>query len=352
MSLPKQADRQRPKGAFGTDLDDWLALSDVATPGPLAKGLAAVPKGKLVVELALPLAPAVVLLQWQSEPDAPRASFGLFHEETLGLVILIRQGDQLVRHILSGPLPDGIGTARMEMQFDVTQNRWAMSLEKLGDERAAKLFAVGAGSVAIQTHAIRAIAAGDVGTIRHPAVRWFGLTAREAEPDHGQWFGMRTPFLTQRGIVAAAHLTATDRLVDKDGSLVGLSRVETRTVPTFGSFAPVILRTPFYRLTESILISPGIALVLFGPETEYLFDDDQVLIRAEHLVDDHAVSRDTSRQSAQAVHLLADRPAIVTIAGALVALPSVDPLPIRLLERFEAQTLISLIRQRGLRRTA
>jgi hypothetical protein len=333
-------------------MDDWLALSDVISSRPQAREPMDLSKGKLVVELALPLAPAAVLLQWRAGLAGQRASFGLFHEETLGMVILIRQDEKLVRHVLSGPLPDGIGTARLEMQFDVTQNRWEMSLEKLGDAQASKLFAMGTGSVAIGAHAIRAIAAGDAGTIRHPAVRWFGMTARDAQPDQGQWFGMRTPFPTTRGLVAAAHLTPSDQLVTRDGSLVGLVSVETRTVPTFGSFAPVILRAPFYRLTESILVSPSTSLVLFGPETEYLFDDDHVLVRAEHLVDDHGAVREQSRQSTSAVHLMVERPAVVTLAGTLVAMPSKAPLPIRRLEKFEAQTVISLIRQRGLRWTA
>lgn len=95
--------------------EEWLVLSDRAPDA--ASPPAMVDAGLFVVELALPLAEAAVLLDFHSAEGWPR-TFTLFHDPQAGLVLIHRQGQQVARHALPGPVARAQGTGRLSLRFD------------------------------------------------------------------------------------------------------------------------------------------------------------------------------------------------------------------------------------------
>ncbi|MDF1726960.1 MAG: Hint domain-containing protein [Sulfitobacter sp.] len=96
------------------------------------------------------------------------------------------------------------------------------------------------------------------------------------------------PLGTPRGFRAAGDLRRGDTLLTPGAGPVPVLQSIARTVPARGSFRPIRLRAPYFGLQEDIIVAPDQRLVIDGPEVEYLFSQEAVLISARHLVNEFA----------------------------------------------------------------
>lgn len=177
---------------------------------------------------------------------------------------------------------------------------------------------------------------------------------------------LETPILTPDGYRCAGRMRRGDCVVEPDGRPpeIVLDAV-TRTVPAFGSFAPVRLRAPYFGLTRDIVVAPEQRLLVGGSEVEYTFGCEHVLVPARHLVNGIAAMWADHDGLAQYVQLLLPRHAPVIAAGTVIEslfvgrmrrnepvrrasllgggdpvfLPEQAPAPYRVLSPFEAMTL-------------
>ncbi len=330
--------------------EDWLVLSD-RPPLPEAS-FALVEAGYLVVELALPLTDAAVLLDFHSTEGWPR-TFTLFHDPMAGLVLIHRQGQNVARHALPGPIPHLSGTGRLSLRFDAPGRIWDMRLEFLSNPDAAPVQAKGLNPLPIRPEDLHALSHGPARKDRHSAVLWFGLTRGAALPTRAPWIGQRTPIETAHGPVLAGHLKPGDLIATADGGLVPLRRVTRLDLPACGSFAPVILRAPFYGDSHDILVASDQRVMLSGPEVEYLFGEDMVLAEAGSLVDGRSALAEQRRAVASVLLLELDVPALVLADGCtLLAARPGDAVPLRMLQPYEVLTLMALLGRAGHRRVA
>ncbi|MDZ7904507.1 MAG: Hint domain-containing protein [Cypionkella sp.] len=292
-----------PPGAalpFGTRpaRQDWLALSDKGLIDPWANPFRDMAMGTFVAELRLPLPRAKVLINLQSNHGVAR-SFGLFVGPDGGLSLLHRDGMAVQRVTLPAPLAASGDTARLSFRFDAVAKTWAMRLESL-DNVAPTSHASGIGSLAF--------ANGDVDDICKkaavdPAVLWFGFCRSVELPRAAPWIGLRTPIETQKGWIAAAHLKAGDMIVTQDRGPLPLRAVHRVDLPARGSFAPVLLRGPFYDPRGDLLVSADQRIAMTGSAVEYLFGTDAVLVAARDVVDGHTALAEDRRHVISAVSL-------------------------------------------------
>lgn len=327
---------------------DWLVLSDLGLASQSDEAL--LETGIFVAEMMLPLPPATVLINFQAEEGWAR-TFALFHDLSLGLVLLQRQGNRVVRHVLPGPLPQGRGPARFIFRYDAPRGRSAMSLECLAPQEEgtpSRVRAQGAAPLPLWSADIAALAQGrtqDCG--KHPSVLWFGLTRAASLPRQAAWLGLATPVETLRGTVAAGQLRAGDRLVTPTGEPVRLAGVRRLHLPSRGSFTPILMRAPYFGLRRDILISSDMPILLTGPEVEYIFSEEGVMIPASHLVDGRRCVLDDRRATVASVALVLDRPAIILADDCQLFCGPPDAragdLPYRMLQRHEALTLLPLL---------
>lgn len=339
--------------------EDWVALSDAGLLDPvlraatltqsdqLQSGL--VHAGLFVLELTLPLPGAMVLLNHQSDHGWPR-TVAVFHDLAAGLVILHRQGKSVARHVLPGPIPQGRGTGRLEFQFDAPARRWQLSFELLDSDQPARISASGRNPLPMHLSDIQAlcIAPRDDGP-----VLWFGITRGAAPPVKAPWIGQRTPVDTSLGPVAAGNLKPGAIIMTADHGPLPLLARQDLTLPARGSFAPVLLRAPFFGQAQDLLVSADQMIAVSGPEAEYLFAEEAVLMRAGDVVDGRTALTDQRRAVIGAVALDLGRPALITADGCLIASGRHEgaAASLRCLQSYEVLTLLSLL-GRSTRRSA
>lgn len=304
-------------------------------------------RGLLVVEIDLPLAEAAVLLDLRAGTGADEVALSLFHDLGAGIALLHRQGGQVLRHVLPGPLPQKRGVARLSFGWDAGARRWSLALEQDGRRIAAE----GTVALPLRWNDVQSLCAGGSGVLRHPAVLWFGVSEGPALPGPMAWLGVATPIETPRGAVPAGLLKPGDRVLTRDNGAVPLVGVTRLAVPSRGSLAPIRLCTPYYGARGDILVSPDQAVWVSGAEAEYLFGDEEVLVLARHLADGQMAVTDSRRAVAMGVVLDLGAAELVEADGCLLATAGAACLPAarRVLDAYEAQPLRSAM-QRSQRR--
>lgn len=314
----------------------WIALSEQTSP-LAAPQVGLLGRGLLVAEIEFPLAEAAVLLDLRAGTGAEEVALSLFHDLGAGIALLHRQGGQVLRHVLPGPLPQKRGVARLSFGWDAGARRWSLALEQDGRRIAAE----GAQVLPLRWDDVERLCVGGPGVLRHPAVLWFGVTEGAALPGPQAWLGMTTPVETPRGAVPAGQLKPGDRVMTADHDAVAVTGVTRIAVPSRGSLAPIRLRAPYYGAREDILVSPDQAVWVGGPEAEYLFGDEEVLVLARHLADGQMAVADSRRAVAIGVVLDLGAAELIRADGCLLATAGAAGLPPvrRLLDAYEAQPL-------------
>ena len=331
----------------------WIALSDRNEP---LEGRGAAPlleRGALILELALPLEGAGVLLDYRASDGWLRA-LSVFHDPQTGIGILHRQGGSLVRHALPGPLPQGAGTAsgtaRLILRWDAPRRHWALRYELPGGGAAE---ARGANPLPLPMADLLALCRGAGVTRRHRALLWFGATRGDAPPERAPWIGLRTPVATPGGLRHASSLRRGDLVLTADRGAVAVQSVRRMDLPGRGSFAPVLLRAPYFGRSADLLVSADQLIALNGPEVEYLFGEDEVLAEARHLTDGRSALFDHRRAVTSCLSLDLGRPELIQSEGCAFASarhaagpggqPEQGRLPRRLLHGYEAVPLLALL---------
>ncbi len=333
---------------------DWLILSDT----PLGRGRkgaeARLEQGLFALEFQLPLSEPTVLLDYRTTGERAR-TISVLYDPCIGIVILHRQDNQQLRHALPGPLPDLTGTARLSLHFDAAGvGVWLIRLELPGVVRV--LDAAGTGVLAMDLNAFDQLCSRGAGSAWHRSVLWFGLSVAKALPPRQAWIGRNTPVLTRRGAVYAESLRAGDEVRVLDHGFVALQAIGRSEVPSRGSCAPVLLRTPFFGLTGDLIVSSDQLIMVGGVSVEYMFGAQEVLVRAAVLVNGRAALLENRRSSTVGLTLDFGRPVILEVDGVGMLIPTrggrSHDAPRRILADFEAHPLVPLIGPGGLRISA
>lgn len=328
--------------------ESWIALSDRGLLDPTLEPQGLLKSGLFVLEFALPLQGAALLLDHQAYDGWPR-TFAIFHDLAAGLVILHRQGKSVARHVLPGPLPQGSGmageTGRLLFQFNAPARIWSLTLEIIGHSKNAtpqRAFSHGTNPLPLQVADLHAVC-----TQNRPdsPVLWFGLTCGSAPPLATPWIGLRTPIETSLGTIPASHLKPGDILHTLDHGPRTLRTCHRITHPACGSFAPVLLRAPYFGLQQDLLVSANQLVAFSGAETEYLFAEETVLIPAAALVDGRTVLLDHRRAVTDSISLDLGGPALIAANGCILAVDedAFGNSNHRRLQTYEVTTLMSLL---------
>ncbi|KIN62990.1 Hint 2 domain containing protein [Sulfitobacter noctilucicola] len=97
-----------------------------------------------------------------------------------------------------------------------------------------------------------------------------------------------TPIATPWGYKRASDLKRGDTVHTRDDGVVPILQTVARSVPARGSYRPIRLRAPYFGLKQDIIVAPDQRLLIDGPEVEYLFGQEAVLVPARHLVNGFA----------------------------------------------------------------
>ena len=324
-------------------MGDWLALSDLTLPEGDRHPLE---QGEFICEASLPLGAGTVLLEWHHD-DGTMRTFSVFADPQAGVVVLHRSGQMMRRHVLPGPLPFGLGTARISYGWNRRTGIWTLAFGRIGmgEERQSS----GIGPIALSPDELAALCRRDGAALRHASLLWFGVTQGARPPERAPWLGLRTPVDTARGPVAAGSLRPGDLVHTADNGLQPVLRTTRLRLPSRGSFAPVILRAPYLGQGSDVLLSADQLVALNGAEVEYMFGEEEVLVRADALANG-TIGRSDGRQAAiDCVAVDLGLPELLLVDGLKLLSHGVRATPPRpVLLAYEAQQLVSLMARRSL----
>ena len=328
----------------------WLALSDQSGPLRLPPdgGSAGLTDGALICELALPLAEPGVILDLRRDSFA----FSMFYDQSAGLRVIVRTQAALLRASLPGPLVLG-RVARISFAWAGKRGTWSLRHEcpgQAGVQEAGGPQPQGA-ALAFHEGDLDALCRAGAGSLRHPGLLWFGITAGDALPAHAPWLGQRTAIATPTGLRAAGALAPGDMVMTAEGRAVALRSVRRLELPGRGHHAPVLLRAPYFSPRRDILVSADQPVLLHGGEVEYLFDTEEVLVAARHIADGRAALFDARRPVSQTVSLDIGAPDLIAGDGIAFLSARHDGAPVtpprQMLHSYEAVPLLLLLGRAG-----
>lgn len=94
---------------------------------------------------------------------------------------------------------------------------------------------------------------------------------------------LQAPVETPTGPVPMGLLAAGD-IVETSFGAMPVQFKATHDVPALGTFRPILLRAPYFGLTQDVVVSASQRLLVGGAEVEYMFGREAVLINAGSLV--------------------------------------------------------------------
>lgn len=319
----------------------WIALSDREPDGPLPEGV--LERGLFLAEVALPLEGPQVLLDYACDGNA----LSLLHDAATGIGLMVRQGREVRRHMLPGPLPQSPVAGIARLAFRWAPEGWALHYELDG----AVCEAQGGPALPLPLADLARLCARDGIAARHPGLLWFGATAGGEPPVALPWIGLRTPVATPTGLRPAGSLRRGEMVLTRDGRAEMLRAVRHLDLPARGPHAPVLLRAPYFSPERDLLVSADQQILLGGGNVEYLFDEEEVLVEARHLIDGNSALFDRRRSVVAGVALDLGPPALVAGEGVAFlsagsATASAAP-PRRRLHDYEARPLLALLGRGG-----
>lgn len=125
-----------------------------------------------------------------------------------------------------------------------------------------------------------------------------------------------TPVATPWGYKPIETLKRGDTVFTQGGDVVPVLHAVARSVPARGSFEPIRLRSPYIGLQQDIIVSPVQRLVVDGPEVEYLFTTESVLIPARHMLNGFVARPETCGPLIQYAQVILPQHETLLIAGA------------------------------------
>lgn len=123
------------------------------------------------------------------------------------------------------------------------------------------------------------------------------------------------PVATPQGYRPAGDLRRGDTVISFEGDVVPVLHSVTRTVPARGSFAPLRLRAPYFRLMKDVIVAPHQNLMITGADVEYLFGQETVLAPARHLVNGFSALREIGSPTQIYTQLILPNHETIVVSG-------------------------------------
>ncbi|KIN65895.1 Hint 2 domain containing protein [Sulfitobacter noctilucae] len=127
-----------------------------------------------------------------------------------------------------------------------------------------------------------------------------------------------TPLATPWGYKTVQSLRRGDTVNTRDDGVVPVLQRVQRHVPARGSYRPIRLRAPYFGLQDDVIVAPDQRLIIDGPEVEYLFSQEAVLVPARHLVNGFAALTEPCGPVINYAQLLLPRHETLIAAGTAV----------------------------------
>lgn len=274
----------------------WVALLDGTARMPWvredvdallsARPRACMPRGSLVLETHLSADARPQTLLSRSASGASAASFSLMSTPHGSVVLVMGQGDDVVHEVVERGREARTETLQVTISWDATKRFGRIAVSRPETEHIViRHFSM---SHAPLLEDLLALIQPKGLTEIDPDVIFVALSTAIEPIGPMPTLAPSVPLETAQGLRLATELRQGDVVRAASGKLVPVLSHQERIVPALGSFRPVRLRAPYFGLTQDIVVSRRQRLLVSGPEVEYLFGREEVLIPASALVNGFA----------------------------------------------------------------
>lgn len=120
--------------------------------------------------------------------------------------------------------------------------------------------------------------------------------------------------LTPCGLVPVEEIQPGDLVMTRDEGARPVRWIGRRRVAAAGDFAPIAFAAGALGDHGALALSPEHRVLLTGARAEILFGEDEVLVAAKHLVNDHSIRRKPGGE-VEYLHLMFDRHQVIWAEG-------------------------------------
>lgn len=243
-------------------------------------------RGSLMIETRLPEDARPQILFGYKNTDLWSRSLVFQAIPGNGISMVQVQGDDVTHAAIKHEHSGRADVVRITFSWDSLYRWGRLTLELPGDELAISVDVPNPNPITLADARDMMLGGGD-STFSTDVV--FVALSDEIEPI-GPCPGLthHIPVAQGSGYVPAGSLKRGDTVMTQTGDIVPVLHRVTRRVPARGSFAPVRLCAPYFGLQDDVVVAPHQKLMIDGPEVEYLFDREAVLIPACHLINGFA----------------------------------------------------------------
>ncbi|MEM9580101.1 MAG: Hint domain-containing protein [Pseudomonadota bacterium] len=200
-----------------------------------------------------------------------------------GFSVLITVGQQVFHGLISHTLRAQTPTFRLTYNWDHADGSGNLTIEHPGD--SAIFCSTLSGCPALPG----ALVLGAVSEVRaldgsSNVLNCIGFHQGPLAVGPSATLDYHTPILTPQGYRKIGQLHHGDCVVTPSGDIVPILAQLCRTVPAYGSAAPVRLRAPYFGLHSDLVMAGPQRMIVGGSVVEYTFGCDSVLIPAQHLI--------------------------------------------------------------------
>jgi hypothetical protein len=274
----------------------WFALLDCAQRTPWLRDdveealgkrpRACVPRGSVLLETRLsPDARPQTLLSYRRDGVSP-ASFSLISTPHGSVVLVIANGEDVVHEVVERGREARTDTLQVTISWDVNAGAGRLVVARPDNEHILIRHFVMKRAPLLSD--LVALSRPQGLTEIDPDVLFVALSTAIEPVGPMPTLSPSVPLETAHGLRYATELRTGDVVRAAGGKLVPVLNAVQREVPALGSFRPVRLRAPYFGLSQDIVVSQYQRLLVNGPEVEYLFGREDVLIPASALTNGYA----------------------------------------------------------------
>ena len=122
--------------------------------------------------------------------------------------------------------------------------------------------------------------------------------------------------MTPTGNRKIEDLVTGDMVITKAKGALPIQHVFNQTVPAFGYGCPIILRAPFFGLSQDVIIASNQRMLISSIETEYDFGNENMLMEAGELVGLPGAAYHGGPDQIEYHHILLDSHECIKVCGA------------------------------------
>lgn len=304
----------------------WIAVTDTDFEPPPAPGVPALcakvtPQTGVLATGSLYLE-ADLGLDWQGEQTifllhergAVTSHVSVHLAEDGAIVFAQRVGRDARQVVLQADELRPEGTIRLTISWDVSKRWGLLSMETVADGiLVQKEFT---DPLPWPQDILSRLSSAGRGVVFGPALRCYGISDRLEPVGINPSFSAGTPILTPYGERAVETLRPGDFVQTFDGTARPIRWMGAREVPARGQFRPIRLHAPYFGLRRDVVVAPEQRLVISGPEVEYLFSEESVLVEAHALLNSTFAAIEPAGRTIRYHQVLLDDHEVLSVAGA------------------------------------